>query len=154
MERSRRWGTAAATGLCLAVLVGFGAAASTSTDDLAVLLYGVVRLSGTEVAVSAAQAQQLVPLVEDWRAELQVPPDAPPDMSSAIASIQAVLTTEQLAAIEALNLTPADVVWWMDGGFAGYMWRQASRAGHLLQPDFLREVAGRVLRILNGWASA
>jgi len=154
VERSRGWGAVAATGLCLVLLMGFAVAASTSTDDLAVLLYGIVRLSGTEDALSAAQAQQLAPLVEAWRAELQAPPDTPPDMSSAIAAIRAVLTADQLTAIEALNLTAADVVGWMDGGLAGYVWRQASRAGHLLQPEFLNEVAGRVLRILNGWASA
>ncbi|MEN6370128.1 MAG: hypothetical protein ABFD77_10615 [Thermotogota bacterium] len=153
MIGSRRGCKSVAAGLCLALLVGLGVTASTSTDELAVLLYGIVRLSGSETAVSAVQARQLVPLVEVWRAELQVPPDTPPDMSGMIASIRAVLTAEQSAAIEAMHLTTADVVEWRNGGFSAYLWRKTSRAGHPLPPDFLYEEAGRVIRILNGWAS-
>ena len=151
--RSGRGLWCAVVGLCLVAGIGVGAAASATTDDLAVLLYGIVRLSGSSAALSAEQALALLPLVAAWRVELQSPPDEPPDMSGTIAAVRAILTPEQAAAIEAMNLNAADVVRWMDGGLAWSLWRGAMRAGRILQPTFLDAEAGRVQRILSGWAS-
>jgi hypothetical protein len=54
VKRVGRGVTVGAVGLCLSLCIGLGAAASQSTD-LFVLLLGITKLEGSELAVSADQ---------------------------------------------------------------------------------------------------
>ncbi len=72
------------------------------------LAVGLLKLEGTDQAVTAAQAKTLLPL---WKAlkSLSSSSTASSDEISALyTQIQEALSTDQLAAIKALNLSPSD----------------------------------------------
>ncbi len=153
-------------GLSVALLVGFGVAASQTTGDVSVLLLGVVRLNGSGLAISAAQAEQLLPLVEAWRAQLSHSWTVTRGASAVAHAIQAILTSEQLTRIQAMALAPS--LWMMrctcpcemsPPSGAGMSppddsW-QAQRHECLHMQQFqLLVLADEVIQILSRWTAA
>lgn len=156
----------------LPLWIGLAVHAATSSEDVSVLLLGVVKLAGSEHAISAAQAQQLLPLVEAWRAELVQSWGITRGASATAAAIRSILTSEQLSDILVMRLRPADAVRWGSGCsgrwtvatpcFCGACPEDPLRPGEvpdnllflgpLVDNPFL-EFADRVTRILAGWAS-
>ncbi len=78
-------------------------------STLTKLLLGTFKLEGTAQAVSAQQAQALVPLWQAVNSLSQSDTAADAEMTALEQQIQGTFTAEQLSAIEALNLTPADL---------------------------------------------
>lgn len=109
-----------AVGLCLSLCIGFGAAASQSTDVF-VLLLGITTLEGSELAVSPEQAEALLPLVEAWRVKVHRSLRALPEASDINATIQAILTPEQLVRIREMDFSPGDVISLSRGMFDVWM---------------------------------
>lgn len=153
MRRSRHGVGAAAVGLCLALIIGLGASASESTEELPALLFGVVRLAGSELALSAEQAAQMLPQVQAWRSWVEEVSNVD-DEPGRVAAIRAILTPEQAAAIDAMDLTSTDAIRWSSGALAAIVWRHSVQAGAPLPPGPLAVFAGRVVRLLSGWAAA
>lgn len=175
MNGSRSGVKVVVLGLFLALLMGFGAAASQSTDDVSVLLLGVVKLNGSDLAVSAAQAQQLLPLVQEWRAQLDQSWGITRGASATAVAIRAILTPEQLTRIQAMHLSPSDAIRWGGGVIEYWMWRPHSWGSPYPDEEetpppsddapkgFLAIMptpenpyigfADRVIRVLSGWAT-
>lgn len=174
MKGSRDGIRVAALGLTLALLAGFAVSASQGTDDVPVLLLGVVKLNGSELAVSATQARDLLPLVQAWRAQLDQSWGITRGASGTAAAIRAILTSEQLARIQAMRLSPSDAIRWGGGVVDCWMWRPhswgcpCSDEGTPPSPGgapsrFLAIMptldnpyigfADRVIRVLSGWAT-
>ncbi|MDD4903560.1 MAG: hypothetical protein PHX77_03580 [Candidatus Bipolaricaulis sp.] len=163
-------GAVCVTATCLALCVGWAAAARPSTDDVPVLLLGVVQLNGSELAVSVTQAQQLLPLVQAWRAQLEQSWGVTRGASATATAIRAILTPEQRARIEAMRLTSSDAMRWGCGTLAVWPWGALAPwgapppEGETPRPGFHNfmpmldnpylEFADRVIRVLIGWASA
>lgn len=73
------------------------------------LAYGILQLNGTPNAVSAEQAKILIPL---WQAVISLSGDettASEELTAVQDQITLALTTEQLKAIEAMQITNADL---------------------------------------------
>ncbi len=153
MRRSRRRVGATAVGICLALVIGLGASARESTEELPALLLGVVRLAGSDLALSAEQAAQILPEVQAWRSWVEEVSNVD-DEPGRVAAIRAMLTPEQAAAIDAMNLTSTDAIRWSSGALAAIVWRHSVQAGAPLPPGPLAVFAGRVVRLLSGWAVA
>jgi hypothetical protein len=84
------------------------AGSATTTERAAQLALGTVRLEGTEQAVDATAAAQLLPLWEllsDLRTSSTA---APEELVATVQAIEAAMTTDQLAAIEAMELPTAE----------------------------------------------
>lgn len=169
---SRRGTGAAALGWSVAVLVGFGVAASESTNDVSILLLGVAKLHGAEFAVSAAQAQQLLPLVQARRDHSW---GTTRGASGTAAAVRAILTPEQLTRIRAMHLSLSDAIRWGGGVVDCRMWRPHSwvcpcsdeetppspgsaPSGFLgIMPTLGNPYIGfadRVIRVLSGWSTS
>jgi hypothetical protein len=137
-------------------------------------LLGVVKLNGSEVAVSAAQAQQLLPLVQAWRAQLDQSWGITRGASGTAAAIRAILTSEQLARIQAMRLSPSDAIRWGGGAIECWAWRPhswgcpcsdeetppspggAPNRFFVMMPTLDNPYIGfadRVIRVLSGWAT-
>ncbi|MEN6370105.1 MAG: hypothetical protein ABFD77_10490 [Thermotogota bacterium] len=174
MNRSRSGIKVTVLGWSLALLAGFGVAASQGTDDVSILLLGVVKLNGSDFAASAAQARQLLPLVQAWRAQLDQSWGITRGASATAAAIRAILTSEQLTQIQAMHLSLSDAIRWGGGAIEYWMWRShcwgspCSGEGTPPTPDdalagFLTCMptpenpyigfANRVVRVLSGWAA-
>jgi hypothetical protein len=138
-------------------------------------LLGVVKLNGSEVAVSAAQAQQLLPLVQAWRAQLDPSWGITRGASGTAAATRAILTSEQLTRIQAMHLSPSDAIRWGSGCVGPWTWMTPRPWGGPppgeeppspgegpggclfmvpIQDNPFIEFADRVIRVLNGWAAA
>ena len=78
-------------------------------STLTKLLLGTFRLEGTAQAVTAQQAQALVPLWQAVNSLSRSDTAAEAEMTALEQQIQGTFTAEQLSAIEALNLSPADL---------------------------------------------
>jgi len=98
--------------LCVAVLLGFGVMARSNVYEVPIFLLGVVRLAGTDAALSPEQTARLLPLVQQWQQRLGLNPMV--GWSSNLARMQAVLTSMQIVRIEAMHLTSTDVMEWTD----------------------------------------
>jgi len=143
--------------------LGWVAAARSSTDDVPALLLGIIKLSGSEFAVSVAQAQQLLPLVQGWRAQLELSWRTTRGASATALAIRGILTPEQQARIHAMRLTSSDAIRWSCGMLAVWPW-VAPPEGETPRPGFHNfipmldnpylEFADRVIRVLSGWVSA
>ena len=156
-------------GLCLSLSIGFGAAASQGTDVF-VLLLGITKLEGSELAVSANQAEALLSLAQAWRVEVHRSLQALAEASEISAAIRAILTAEQLVRTQEMDLSPSDVISlsrgmfdvWMRGCFcpcdvpplSAEECRTREREFARMQRARFIEFADGVIHVLTGWASA
>ncbi len=99
-------GTPSAAG---AAANGTPGAGGMQMSTLTKLLIGTFKLEGSDQAVTAQQAQALVPLWQAVQSLSQSDTAADAEMTALEQQIQGTFTAEQLGAIEALNLTPADL---------------------------------------------
>ena len=91
-----------------------GGEVDTSTEPIALpqpiqLSVGTLLLEETPQAVTAEQAQELLPLWQMLRTLQQSDTAAQVEMEAVLNQIQAAMTPEQLAAIEEIDLTPANM---------------------------------------------
>ena len=87
-----------------------GALAGTSLSQVNVLLVGTLKLEDTDQAVTKEEAAQLLPL---WQAYLSLSNSqtaAEAEVEALLKQIQSTMTTQQLQAIEAMNLTSTDML--------------------------------------------
>lgn len=124
MRTSRRVGTAAATALCIGILMAPAVAARSSSDEVTVVLYGIVRLQGTDQALTSQQAALLLPIVRAWRDELSNSWGwgASSSASCYVGAIQPILTQEQLDRIAAMRLTADAAIRWSGGSLYYRSW--------------------------------
>ncbi|MCF6277927.1 MAG: hypothetical protein L3J16_04160 [Anaerolineales bacterium] len=73
------------------------------------LSVGTFALEGTELAVDAAQAAQLIPLWQVLNSLNDSGVTAPEEIEALVAQIQETMTSEQIAAIAAMQLTREDM---------------------------------------------
>lgn len=73
------------------------------------LVIGSFKLEGTENAITAEQATQLIPLWQVYQQLSTSDTAAQEEITSLAEQIQEIMTTDQMAAIDAMNLTPQDV---------------------------------------------
>jgi hypothetical protein len=83
---------------------------TTSLSEVNKLLVGTLRLEDTDQAVSAEEAAQLLPLWQAYRALSNSDTAAEAEVDALIKQIQSTLTSGQIQAIEAMNLTSQDMV--------------------------------------------
>jgi hypothetical protein len=73
-------------------------------------LVGIFKLEGTDQAITSAQATTLLPLWQSLTSQGTTPTPAADQISSITDQIKAVLTSQQIDAITALNLTQNDMI--------------------------------------------
>ncbi len=73
------------------------------------LILGTLRLEGTDQAVGANQASILLPLWQRWHDQNRSNTATAGDRDALLAEIQAAMTPDQMQAIDAMQLTQADV---------------------------------------------
>jgi hypothetical protein len=73
------------------------------------LVIGSFKLEGTENAITVEQATQLIPLWQVYQQLSTSDTAAQEEITSLAEQIQETMTTDQMAAIDAMNLTPQDV---------------------------------------------
>jgi len=73
------------------------------------LVIGSFKLEGTDNAISAKQAADLIPLWQVYQQLSTSDTAAQEEITALIDQIQETMTTGQLAAIDAMNLTPQDI---------------------------------------------
>lgn len=91
-----------------------GSEADTSAEPIALpqpiqLAVGTLMLEETPQAVTAEQAQELLPLWQMLRTLQQSGTAAQAEIEAVLNQIQAAMTPEQLAAIEEMDLTPGNM---------------------------------------------
>jgi len=75
---------------------------------------GTLDLEGTDQAVTAAEAQKLLPLWQQVKTMSADPNTASSDLTAVLTQIQQAMTPDQISAIDAMNLTQTDVQSEMD----------------------------------------
>ena len=83
---------------------------TTSLSEVNKLLVGTLRLEDTDQAVSAEEAAQLLPLWQAYRALSNSDTAAEAEVDALIKQIQTTMTSDQIQAIEAMNLTSQDIM--------------------------------------------
>jgi len=73
------------------------------------LVIGSFKLEGTENAITAEQAAELIPLWQVYQQLSTSDTAAQEEITSLAEQIQETMTADQMAAIDAMNLTPQDV---------------------------------------------
>lgn len=76
------------------------------------LALGTLRLEGTALAPTSAEAQALIPLWQALRSLQTSGASAPEEMNALLAQIESTMRAEQLQQIAALGLTNADMQAW------------------------------------------
>lgn len=72
------------------------------------LVLGIFKLEGTDQAVTAEQAKDLLPLWQVYSSLIQSDTSAQAEIDALIDQIQGILTDDQMKAIQGLNLTQED----------------------------------------------
>jgi hypothetical protein len=83
---------------------------TTSLSEVNKLLVGSLRLEDTDQAVSAEEAAQLLPLWQAYRVLSNSDTAAEAEVDALIKQIQSTMTSDQIQAIEAMNLTSQDMM--------------------------------------------
>jgi len=83
---------------------------TTSLSEVNKLLVGTLRLEDTDQAVSAEEATQLLPLWQAYRALSNSDTAAEAEVDALIKQIQSTMTSDQIQAIEAMNLSSQDMM--------------------------------------------
>jgi uncharacterized membrane protein YgcG len=104
--------TACSSGTSNTQQVNSGQSTDTSSIDLPLaskLVIGSFKLEGTDNVITAEQAAELLPLWQVYQ-QLSTSDTAAQEEITALAEqIQETMTTDQMAAINAMNLTPQDI---------------------------------------------
>ncbi|MGE5250142.1 MAG: hypothetical protein ACM3QS_07980 [Bacteroidota bacterium] len=87
-----------------------GNASVRTLPPLTRLVLGTFKLEGTDQAVTAAQAQELLPLWQVYSSLSQSDTAAQAEVDALVKQIQDTMTAEQTGAIEAMNLTQNDML--------------------------------------------
>jgi hypothetical protein len=87
-----------------------GTQGTTSLSQVNSLVVGTLRLEDTDQGVSADQAAQLLPLWQAYRALSTSDTAAEAEVEALIKQIQSTMTSDQIQAIEAMNLTSQDMM--------------------------------------------
>jgi hypothetical protein len=73
------------------------------------LLIGTLKLDGTDQEVGAAQAEELLPLWQMLKSLASSDTTAQEELEAVVKQIQDTMTSDQMTAINAMNLTPQDM---------------------------------------------
>ncbi len=95
---------------CSAASTGNKSTANTSLSTENKLIIGTIKLEGTAQAVTAEQANKLLPL---WQLRKELSTNsatAPQETEAVIKQIESTMTTEQMQAINDMKLTPQDAM--------------------------------------------
>jgi len=84
-------------------------ASATSLSTEGQLLVGTLKLEGTDLAVTADQAKQLLPLWETLQSLASSNTAASEEINAVIDQIKGTMSTKQLAGITAMKLTESDL---------------------------------------------
>jgi len=84
-------------------------ASSTALSEAENLMVGIIKLDGTAQVITADQATALLPLWQAYQALMNSTTASQDEKDALIKQISSTLTSEQLKAIDALNLTESDV---------------------------------------------
>lgn len=84
-------------------------AASTELPPASKLVVGSFKLEGTDNAITAEQATELIPLWQVYKQLSTSDTAAQEEITSLAEQIQETMTADQMAAIDAMNLTPQDI---------------------------------------------
>jgi hypothetical protein len=111
-----------------------------SYTDQAELIVGIFKLEGTDQAVTAKQASELLPLWEMAKALTDSDTSAREEVEAVTSSVEGTLTSNQLQAITAMNLTDQDVLTFEQSLSAGTVQRSSqssskSNSGFSGPPD-------------------
>lgn len=82
----------------------------TSLSQVNMLLVGTLKLEDTDQAISADEAQQLLPLWQAYRSLSTSQTAAEAEVEALLSQIQSSMTSEQMQAIKAMNLTSNDML--------------------------------------------
>lgn len=85
-------------------------AGSASLSEVNMLLVGTLKLEGTDQAVSADEAAKLLPLWQAYRSLSTSQTAAQEEVDGLLKQIQSSMTSQQVQAIEAMNLTNKDMM--------------------------------------------
>jgi hypothetical protein len=83
---------------------------SSGLSQVNMLMVGTLKLEGTDQAVSADEAAILLPLWQAYRSLSSSQTAAEAEVDALLNQIQSTMTTEQVKAIEAMNLTDTDMM--------------------------------------------
>jgi hypothetical protein len=103
-------GTSSHTGSTLTTTGTAGAQAGTSLSQVNMLLVGTLKLEDTDQAVTSDEAVKLLPLWQAYRSLSSSQTAAEVEVDALLNQIQSSMTSEQVAAIKALNLTSTDMM--------------------------------------------
>jgi hypothetical protein len=81
-----------------------------SLSEVNMLLVGTLKLDGTDQALTADEASQLLPLWQAYRSLSISQTAAEEEVNGLLKQIQNTMTTQQLDAIKAMNLTSTDMM--------------------------------------------
>jgi hypothetical protein len=104
----------ASTGLQTATVSPAG-----SLPTVTQLIVGTFKLDGTDTAVTAAQAKELLPLWQVYSELLTSDTATQEEIDGLVAQLQETMTTDQMQAIKDMNLTQQDVMTVMQEQGAG-----------------------------------
>ena len=158
-----------ATGCTLMLVVGLlfsvGAFASSTEDEVPLLLYGIIQLAETGDAITAEQAQELLPIVQSWQMRMQLGISS--STHATVLRIKTVLTEEQMDRIDAMHVTTRYVeLWTSEQTGTRLILRMASEgegaSGEDPSPrlmtvnknESMTQFADLVLSLLRQWAAA
>ena len=82
----------------------------TSLSQVNMLLVGTLKLEDTEQAISADEAKQLLPLWQAYRSLSTSQTAAEAEVKALLNQIQSSMTSDQVQAIKAMNLTSTDML--------------------------------------------
>jgi hypothetical protein len=84
--------------------------ASTALSQEGQLLVGTIKLESTSLAVSATQAESLLPLWETLQSLASSGTSASQEVDAVVSQIQSTMSAEQISSIAAMNLTQQDLM--------------------------------------------
>jgi len=102
-------GTSSQTGSTSTTTGTAGAQPGTSLSQVNMLLVGTLKLEDTDQAVTVDQAVKLLPLWQAYRSLSTSQTAAEAEVKALLNQIQSTMTSEQVEAIKAMNLTSTDM---------------------------------------------
>jgi hypothetical protein len=98
------------TGSTLTTTGTAGAQTGTSLSQVNMLLVGTLKLEGTDQAVTSDEAVKILPLWQAYRSLSNSQTASEVEVEALLNQIQSTMTTEQVDAIKAMNLTSTDMM--------------------------------------------
>jgi hypothetical protein len=103
-------GAAGQTGSTTGTTTSSGDQTATSLSKVNKLLVGTLKMVDTDQALTADEASQLLPLWQAYRSLSSSQTAAEEEVDALLNQIQSTMTTDQVNAIEAMNLTSIDMM--------------------------------------------